>query len=172
MSFLRMMKVMEAQTDGLRLTEMPTEWFTVEPLPKKPNVMQLSDRNIYQCWLYDGMRLDEARQVAEEILQTGKRLPQYMRMETESDLVLLELATLNRKDRVDTLWNKKLQQYVRTSVQYSPMKSATLYAYECMVNGNMAKAQTYYDEVQRNLDSYPMPGEARTALALMEKIGC
>lgn len=165
--FYRMMSVVAEQSFGKRLSEMPETYFVDVPLPTVPTVMQLADRNLFQCWLYDSLRFDEAREVAEEIMNV-ENLPQLYRMETASDCLFLELATLNRAEVVTKLWDKKLEQYVRQTAKYMPTKLVTLFAYELINNQNPEEAQKYYDEVERRMYKYSQPGEARTAIAIMD----
>lgn len=97
-----------------------------------------------------------------------ENLPQLYRMETASDRLFLELATLNRAEVVTKLWDKKLEQYVRQTAKYMPTKLVTLFAYELINNQNPEEAQKYYDEVERRMNKYSQPGEARTAIAIMD----
>lgn len=165
--FSRMMNVVAEQSFGKRLKELPEDYFVDAPLPADPTVMQLSDRNLYQCWLYDNLRFDEARAVAEQIMGV-ESLPQLYRMETASDCLFLELATLNRAEVIAKLWDKKTEQYVRHTAKYMPMKHATLFAYELINNQNPEEAQKHYDEVESRMNEYSQPGEARTAIAIMD----
>ena len=98
-------------------------------------------------------------------------------MEVASDLLLLELATLNRLEIVNELWDKKfcvgnmtLQKYITTYRKYLPMKCAVLFAYELINNQSPEEAQKYYDEVASNLNTFTQPGEAHTAVAIMDEL--
>lgn len=167
-SFVRMMDVAAEQAFGKRLMQMPSEWFVDEPLTQEPSVMQISDRILYESWLIDHMQLDEARKVTEEIMSIGDKLPGLYKQEVACDRLILELATLNRADVIEQLWTKPLQRYVRQMANYSPMKQATLFAYELIANQNPGEAQKHYDEVIARKDRYTSPGEALTAIAVMD----
>ena len=169
-SFARMMHIFAGQSFGKRLKELPEDLFVNHPLSANPSVMEISDRNIYQCWLYDNLRFDESREVAEEIMNVGKKLPALFRMEVMSDLLFLELATLNRLEVVKDLWDKKQEKYVRQAAKYMPIKHASLFAYELICNQNLEEAQKHYDEVFARKDKYSQPGEALTALAVMDAL--
>lgn len=169
-SFARMMHIVAGQSFGKRLKELPEDLFVNQPLTANPSVMEISDRNIYQCWLYDNLRFDESREVAEEIMNVGKKLPALFRIEVMSDLLFLELATLNRLEVVKDLWDKKQEKYVRQAAKYMPIKHASLFAYELICNQNLEEAQKHYDEVLARKDKYSQPGEALTALAVMDAL--
>ena len=171
--FGAMLSVVGEQSRGRRLKEMPWEWFHSEPVTPASSVIQLSARNLYYCHLMDELRLDEAREVAEEIGKIGDRLPMLFRMEINCDRLLLELATLNRCEVVGHLWNERLQQYVKAARKYAPLKCAVLFAYEYINNQNPEAAAPYYEEVKTRQNDYAQPGEALTALAVMDYIkGC
>lgn len=175
--FHNMLAVAAEQSRGTRVKEMPEEWFASAPVTKASTAMEVSSRNLHYARLMDEMRFDEAREIAEEMMAQEEALPQLFLMEVASDRLLLELATLRRSDVIDALWNKKfkvagmtLQKYVMEYRKYLPMKCAILFAYELINNHSPEAAQTYYDEVKTNLNSYTQPGEARTALAIMDKL--
>ncbi|MCQ2213694.1 MAG: hypothetical protein MJZ36_08660 [Bacteroidaceae bacterium] len=175
--FHNMLAVAAEQSLGKRACEMSEEWFESTPVTKDSTVMEMSARNLHYARLMDEMRFDEAREVAEELMSIGRALPQLFQMEVASDLLFLELATLNRREVVNELWNKKigvgnmtLQNYIQTYRKYLPMKCAGLFAYELINNQSTEDAQKYYDEVESNLNTYTQPGEARTAIAIMDEV--
>ena len=175
--FHNMLAVAAEQSRGKRVSEMPEEWFESTPVTKDSTVMEIAARNLYYARLMDEMRFDKARAIAEELMSIGKSLPQLFQMEVASDLLLLELVTLNRIEVVNELWNKKfgvgnmtLQKYITTYRKYLPMKCAVLFAYELVNNQSPEEAQKYYDEVASNINTFTQPGEARMALAIMEKL--
>lgn len=175
--FHDMLAVAAEQSLGKRTCEMPADWFESKLVTQDSTVMEISARNLHYVRLMDEMRFTEAREIAEELMTLGKSLPQLFQMEVAGDLLLLELVTLNRMDVVNELWNRNfgvgsmiLQKYIMTYRKYMPMKSAILYAYEFISHQSPEEAQQYYDEVQNNYHTYTQPGEAHTALAIMEKI--
>lgn len=172
-----MLAVAAEQSLGQRVCEMSEEWFESTPVTKDSTVMEMSARNLHYARLMDEMRFEEAREVAEELMSLGTSLPQLFQMEVASDLLLLELATLNRLEIVNELWDKKfgignmtLQKYITTYRKYLPMKCAVLFAYELINNQSPEEAQKYYDEVASNLNTFTQPGEARTAVAIMDDL--
>jgi hypothetical protein len=122
--------------------------------------------------LEDKMQIDEARQVAEEIMALGKKLPQLFRMEVAGERVMLELMTTKRPEVVDELWDKQLSRYTEMNSKYSPIKCAVLYTVELLHNQDSAKADTYRQQLEEHQHDYTMPGEARTAIALVNTVTC
>lgn len=174
--FHNMLAVAAEQSLGKRVKEMPAEWFESQPVTKHSTVMELSARNLHYVRLMDELCFEEAHAITKELMAVGNSLPMLFQMEVTSDHLLLELATFNRVDVINELWDKKfgigmtLQKYITSYRQYFPLKCAILFAYEHIYHQSPDSAQQYYDEVNSKLNTYTQPGEARTALAIMEKI--
>ena len=168
--FLNMMRIAGEMSGGHRLKDMPGEWFTDEPVKNVKDYFILSSRVTYMSLLEDKGNLDKAREIAEELMTFGKKLPQIFALEVGTENVMLELMTTNRRDIVEKLWNKQLQRYTSANSKYSPMKFAVLYAVELIHNNNKEKAETYRQKLEKNMDNFTMPGEAKTALKLITRI--
>lgn len=168
--FLNMMRIAGEMSGGHRLKDMPGEWFTDEPVKNVKDYFILSSRVTYMSLLEDKGNLDKAREIAEELMTFGKKLPQIFALEVGAENVMLELMTTNRRDIVEKLWNKQLQRYTSANSKYSPMKFAVLYAVELIHNNNKEKAETYRQKLEKNMDNFTMPGEAKTALELITRI--
>lgn len=168
--FLNMMRIAGEMSGGHRLKDMPGEWFTDEPVKNVKDYFILSSRVTYMSLLEDKGYLDKAREIAEELMTFGKKLPQIFALEVGAENVMLELMTTNRRDIVEKLWNKQLQRYTSANSKYSPMKFAVLYAVELIHNNNKEKAETYRQKLEKNMDNFTMPGEAKTALELITRI--
>ena len=168
--FLIMMRIAGEMRGGHRLKDMPGEWFTDEPVKNVKDYFILSSRVTYMSLLEDKGNLDKAREIAEELMTFGKKLPQIFALEVGTENVMLELMTTNRRDIVEKLWNKQLQRYTSANSKYSPMKFAVLYAVELIHNNNKEKAETYRQKLEKNMDNFTMPGEAKTALELITRI--
>ena len=168
--FLNMMRIAGEMSGGHRLKDMPGEWFTDEPVKNVKDYFILSSRVTYMSLLEDKGNLDKAREIAEELMTFGKKLPPIVALEVGTENVMLELMTTNRRDIVEKLWNKQLQRYTSANSKYSPMKFAVLYAVELIHNNNKEKAETYRQKLEKNMDNFTMPGEAKTALELITRI--
>ncbi len=162
---------------GKRLCEMPEEWFITDPVSEKSSVFEISARSLTYGRLMDEMRFDEALLIAEEIRSQAEAIPELIEVETTCDLLLLEMLTQNRMEVIDKLWNKKFRsinmttkKYITANCRYFPLKSAILFAHEYIDHQAPEKAQPYYDKVVSNQNNYAQPGEARTAIAIMDYI--
>lgn len=169
-SFVRMLQTVGLLSSGKRMSELPEEWFEDIPVTENASYQEINNRLFYMSLLEDKMQLDEARQIAEEIMALGKKLPQLFRMEVAGERVMLELMTTKRPEVIDELWDKQLSRYTEMNSKYSPIKCAVLYTVELLHNQDSAKADTYKQQLEEHKYDYTMPGEARTAIALVNTV--
>ncbi len=165
--FVNTLQMVGQQSQGVRLKDMKAEWITDEPLRDPANTLELMNRGAYMSRLEDEGRLQDALAVGEEMLSFGLRLPQLFQIEVGSETVMLLLMTGGDRNRVEQLWTKSLEKYVRSVHQYSPVKCAVLYAYELFWNHDAEAAEKYSSYLQQHQDDFTMPGEAKTALFLV-----
>ena len=152
---------------GKRMSEMPEEWTEDRPITEKSSYLELTSRLTYMALLEDKGELDKARQVAEELMALGKKLPQLLQMEVANERVMLELMTINRQEVINVVWTKQVARYTEAGCKYSPIKCAVLYAYELLYNHDAEKAEGYKRQLEVHKNGYTMPGEALTALRLI-----
>lgn len=167
--FVRTLQMAGRSSRGQRLSELPAEWFSDDPVTAESSYLQLYNRVNYLSLLEDQGRLEEARTVAEELMSLGKKLPQMFQWEVGGERVMLELLTLQRKAVVDELWTKTLQQYTEVNSKYSPIKCAVLFAVNLLHLNDPAEADTYKQTLLEHQLDFTMPGEARTAIFLVGK---
>jgi hypothetical protein len=169
--FARSFQMAGQMSRGKRMGEMPPEWFEDIPVDGKSRFLEISYRMSYMALLEDRMQPDKAREVAEEVMALGKKLPQLLRLEVGGERVMLELMTSNRREVVEGLWDNQLARYTERNGKYSPMKNAVLYAYELLYKNDEERAKTYKQRLESHEHEYTMPGETRTALAVIDFIG-
>ena len=168
--FVRTLQIAGALSRGKRMSEMPVQWFEDIPVTVGSHFLEIGNRVTYMTLLEDRTRLDEARQVAEELMNLGNKLPGLFKLEVGGERVMLELLTSNRREVITELWDKQLSRYTEMNSKYSPIKCAVLFAYESLYNNDTAKSAIYKQRLTDHLHDYTMPGEARTALMLVEMI--
>lgn len=164
--FVRMLQTVGQLSRGRRLHEMPRGWFLDIPIHANSRFLEMNNRIFYMSLLEDMGSLDEAREVAEEIMSISNKLPQLLRMEVGGERVMLELLTTRRPEVIGELWDGALARYTEVNSKYSPIKCAVLYAYHLLHNHNVVEAEKYRQELVNHQHDYTMPGEARTALEL------
>ena len=168
--FVHSLQTIGQLSRGVRISDVPREWIDDCPVDEQSDYLQLSNRGSYMMLLEDLGEYERAREVTEELLSLGKKLPQLLQLEVGGDAVMLELMTTNRREVAERLWTKQLERYVKQNSQYSPIKCAVLYAYELLYRGDAEAADVYKQQLHQRRQDYAIPGEAITAISLIEAI--
>lgn len=168
--FVRTLQMAGQMTRGKRLKELPEEWFFDQPATEASPPLEIANRVNFMTLLEDQGRLEEARKVGEELMSLGKGLPRIYQLEVGGERTMLELLTSNRKEVVEELWNETLEKYTVMNSNYSPIKCAVLFAVELLFHHDQEKAESYSHSLQIHHDKYALPGEARTAISLLETV--
>lgn len=162
--------IVAALHKGVRLREMPEEWFDGREISNDKDVCEITRRMLWLYRLEDEGKYGEAREIAEEMTAKDKQLSQVIRNEMLCEQMLLELLTENRREVVDTLWTKPLQSYVKASSKYSAGKLVVLYAYELLYNHDASTADIYRKTLEEKQNDFASPGDTITALDLCRDI--
>ena len=115
------------QTDGMRLSEIPEEYFELPEgeFSGNPLVEGLAVMNMQR--LLDRGRFEEARESGEALLHEGNLLAFYKSF-VQMDLLFLELIGPCRAEEVDRLYDGQLKKFMK-SIKGYPNTQRVLYAY-------------------------------------------
>lgn len=155
------------QTDGLRLSEMPAEYFDIQegacadPLIDGLRLFQFQR-------LEDEGRFVEARACGAALLERKGLLAIYRNM-LQAELLFLELTGPCRPEEVDRLYTPELKKYLKLVKGY-PSTHRLLCAYAARFSCDEAAAERERAAFEKQLAKYPTPGEIRTERILMEEI--
>ena len=166
----RQLLIVAESSKGERPIEMPEAWFPNPEIIHYTDLFAISTKYNYICWLEDKLQFEEALKEIESIMAHENEIAQFIKMELGCDRLMLELATENRAEVIDSLNNKQLWSYLKSASKYSATKRATLYAWQLIHENNPSEAEKVLNEMRKNQDNYAFKGEARTAIALMEHI--
>lgn len=167
--FLRIVQTAGGLAQGKRPKDLPREWFEDIPVDSPKDFFLMNNRINYAALLEDLGQFDKARQVYEEISAFGKDVPGLLKLEIGADHILMELLTTRRLDVVEQLYDKPLQDYIKSTYKFSPTKNVTLYALALLRDNDTARAKQLLDEMESHSNNYLMPGEYLTAKFLMEQ---
>lgn len=162
------LKVNALQTDGVRLKDMPEEWFQVPADLNLGNSLDASLKFLEAARWMD--RLDFAK--AEECYRTislsfDKLMPLY-RMEVKSELLFMEMIGQCRKEEIERMCTPELQRYVGTCSRFMMGKMRILYADALYVDKDMDKAKKLLTDAIVKSDSYPQKGDTDSEIEIMQ----
>ena len=168
-SIYQSLRINGLQSEGMRLKEMPKEWFT---LPKEADLnnplnecIKIFEGNRYM----DALDFNGARQVYEEVLEKADAILPIYKIEVQSELALIEILGENRKEEVEALLTKEVKKYMR-AIKKMIDKKPLEYAYALYVKKDEEEAQKVWENTMQLMHTYPSKGIIKSILELLEYI--
>ena len=165
-AFWIQMKVNEQLTKGLRVKDMPDEWFDVPSDEAMKNSM-VATIGVYAAnRLMDQHRFDEAETLMNHLLDIESGIVALHRNLMICDLVYLELIGQNRSDRLETLYSKELKKFIKTMKTF-PSVIRTEYAYSLLKEHDPENAAKSMAAFERIATTYPYPNDINSERELI-----
>ena len=157
-SFWLQLRIHALQTQGVRLRDMPAEWFEVPEDADLNDVMTASSAILAFSRLVDLHLFDDAKKWGEHILLTANKLLGVYKNELLCELLFLEIIGACRKEEIERLYNKELKAYIKATSSYVS-RQRLLYAYEKLASGDAVSAQKVRAKFETVCTTYPNEGE-------------
>ena len=168
-AFWIQMKVNEQLTKGLRVKDMPDEWFEVPSDEAMKNSM-VATIGVYAAnRLMDQHRFDEAEALMNHMLEIESGIVALHRNLIICDLVYLELIGQNRSDKLEILYSKELKKFIKTMKTF-PSVIRTEYAYSLLKEHNPESAAKSMAAFERIAATYPYPNDINSERELIQLV--
>ena len=166
-AFWMQMKVVEETTKGVRLKDMPSEWFTVPTDEAMKNSM-VAARGVFACnRLMDEERFAEADELMAHMLELESGMVGLHRSILICDRIYVELIHQNRREVVEEKLTKNLQSFMKTMKDTLSILR-TQYAIALLYDGDQSKAETIKAQFEKRAKTYPYPHEIDSERDLMK----
>lgn len=168
-SFWMQLKVSESSLNGLRIKDLPDDWFFVPDDDELQNTLISSMAFFYKDRLMDQHRFKEAGQWIDHILSIENNgiLPIYRKM-LVMDRVYTELLCDRNEDVINKFNTKEMVAFRYQMKKYPPMLR-TEYAFYLIHKKDEEKSDTYLKEFNKWISIYPYEGEAVKEKELVEE---
>lgn len=147
------LKINEQLSNGIRVKDMPSEWFEVEAEADIQNSMVATILVFACCRAMDELQIEKAKKMIESLLNTPSGIVGLHRNMLIVDLLYCELATENRVDVINSLLSKEQKRFMK-SMRNNISVLRTEYAYALMVENDPKKAfrlkMNFDDAVKKN----------------------
>ena len=161
------MKVVEETTKGVRLKDMPSEWFTV-PADEAMSNSMVAARGVFACnRLMDEERFEEADELMAHMLEIESGMVGLHRSILICDRIYVELIHQNRREVVEEKLTKNLQSFMKTMKDTLSILR-TQYAIALLYDGDQSKAETIKAQFEKRAKTYPYPHEIDSERDLMK----
>lgn len=166
-SFYIQLKLISELSQGKRLKDMPSEWFTVPTDEEMKNSMSATIGVLCCNRLMDSQSLNEAQGLMEHFLSIDSGIVGIQKNLLLCDILYCELMGENRKEKIDELLTKDMKKILKARIN-NPAALRTQYAYARIYENNEKKAEKIKKRFQKLLASYPYDGEAQSEKELFE----
>lgn len=168
-AFWIQLKVSEQQTKGVRLKDMPADWFTVPVDEDMKNGLVAATAVFHENWLMDQLRLEEATEYIEQLLQKETAIVGLYRSLLICDRIYCELVVKKNTSEAIYLHNKEYKKFVKQMKNF-PSILRTEYVYALLAEKDEKKAFEYLKRFNKMAKTYPYPNDLVGERELMDMV--
>ena len=161
------LKVSDMQSKGIRLKDMPGEWFEVPSEDAMKNSMLALVGVFAANRLMDEHRFEEADTFIKYLLDLDSGIAGIHRNLLRMDRLYCELIHENRPEEIQKLWTGNLKKFARTMKDF-PSVMRTEYVYTLLHSGDEARAEKIRKRFEKEMKRYPYPSDVQSERELME----
>lgn len=169
-AFYLQLKVNGLQSEGVRVKDMPENWFELPDNADMKNNLHLSIILLKSACYMDQLRFEEARQCLESIEPYKNNLIGLYQKERDCELLFLEIIGDCRQDVITSLYTDDIKTYIGQYSKYMFSKKRLLYTYTIAVEKDKQRADKIFNDAIKMQDKYPLTGEAESELEIMEYV--
>lgn len=168
-AFWLQLKINEQLVKGIRLQDMPDDWFTVPQQQKMGNSM-VATQAVFACnRLMDQKRFQEAEQLMKELVETRNGVLGLHRSLLICDRMYCEMIGENRSEKLAKMLTQEQKKFMKSMKRF-PSVIRTEYAYAVLVERNMEKAKELQVLFNKIAKSYPYPSDVQSERELMQRV--
>ena len=165
-AFWVQLKVAEQSSKGVRLKDMPAEWFAVPSDEAMKNSM-VATRCVFTCnRLMDEEKFEEADALMAHFLEIESGIVGLHHDLLMCDRIYVELIGQNRTEVIASMMTKEQKKFMKAMKRF-PSVLRTQYALAVLEEKNVSKAETIKGDFDKAAKSYPYPHEIESERELM-----
>lgn len=161
------LKIIALLQEGVRLRDMPDEWFTEEDTVYS-NPLLVGIKGLCISRLIDQKEFIQAEGLLQKILAHREEVIPLFVLESECELLFLELIGQRRPEIIEELYSTSLQQYISRVGEASTGKQRLQCAIALFLEKDRQAAEEIYKEVYRKRNHFLMKAETEMDIELME----
>ncbi len=167
-SFWVQLKSTEQSSKGVRLKDMPDEWFDVPTDEAMKNSM-VAVMGVFVCnRLMDDANFEEADKLMAHILEIESGIVGLHRNLLICDRMCIELITENRKEVINEMRSKEQDKFMK-QMKIFPSVLRTEYVYALLHEKNAEKAANVKEQFEKWAKKYPYQSDMESERELMKK---
>lgn len=166
-AFWMQLKINEQLAKGIRLKDMPDEWFAVLADEAMQNSMVATQAVFATNRLMDQQRFEEADQLIAHLLEIDSGIGGLHRSLMICDRVYIELIRNNRKEILDKMLTKAQLKFMKAMKKF-PSVVRTEYAYALLSLHHEPKAKAAFELFEKIAKTYPYPNDIQSERELIK----
>ena len=165
-AFWVQLKVVEQSSKGIRIKDMPAEWFAIPTDEAMKNSM-VATRCVFTCnRLMDEEKFEEADALMAHLLEIESGIVGLHHDLLMCDRIYVELIGQNRTEVIASMMTKEQKKFMKAMKRF-PSVLRTQYALAVLEEKNVLKAETIKGDFDKAAKSYPYPHEIESERELM-----
>jgi len=169
-AFWLQLKINSMQMEGIRLKDMPAEWFKLPDGWPMDNSICAAIAVVVCNREIDRMEFTRGAELAAELVgEKNGLIPLYNQILT-IELIFAELLDKNRKAVLDEMWTREFQRFL-TAMKTYPSVIRLRYSYELLANHDGDTAQKQLQIFEKMAKSYPYAGEVESEREIIAYAG-
>ncbi|MBQ3012790.1 MAG: M50 family metallopeptidase [Clostridia bacterium] len=166
-AFWIQLKVNEQNSKGIRLKDMPAEWFTVPTDEAMKNSM-VATLGVFACSrLMDEEKFEEADALMAHFLDIDSGIVGIHRNIMMCDRIYIELIGKNRNEVIENMMTKERKKFMKAMRRF-PSILRTEYVLALLFENDTAKAETINKEFENVAKNYPYLQDIESERELMQ----
>lgn len=166
-SFWIQMKANEQIGKGVRLRDMPSDWFVVPNEEDLKNSM-VAVVGVFACnRLIDEHKFEEANALMTKLLQMETAIVPIHKNLLVCDCIYCELIGENDRNKIEKLYTKDFQKFLK-SMKNFPSVVRTQYVYALLYEKDLEKVQKMRQKFEKVAKTYPYASDIESERELME----
>ena len=165
-AFWVQLKVAEQSSKGVRLKDMPAEWFAVPTDEAMKNSM-VAVRGVFTCnRLMDEEKFEEADKTMAHLLEIDSGIVGLHRNLMMCDRIYVELIGENRSETIESMITKEQKKFMKAMKRF-PSVLRTQYVLALLSEKDAAKAEAIKNEFEKVAKTYPYAQDIESEKNLM-----
>ena len=165
-AFWVQLKVAEQSSKGVRLKDMPDEWFTVPTDEAMKNSM-VAVRGVFTCnRLMDEEKFEEADTTMAHLLEIDSGIVGLHRNLMMCDRIYVELIGENRSEVIEGIMTKEQKKFMKSMKRF-PTVLRVQYVLTLLFEKNAVKAETIKNEFEKVAKTYPYAQDIESEMNLI-----
>ncbi len=169
LSMWTQLKINANLTEGVRIKDMPSEWFYLPDDEAMQNKSEAVMGVFYCSRVMDEGKFEEAGALMERLLNIKSGIIGLHRIQLTLDLMFCEMIGKNRKDVIDRLYTKQIAKSMK-SMGCFLSTIRTEYAYALLFENDKKKAEGILSRFEKTAEKYPYKSDVDAEYELIKLI--